>query len=249
MLKVRAIKKYKDANKKLVGYLIRDIETGQEMAVTKEGLKEAVAQGKVVVTNLTVTKDGRLLGHAGEIPVPRKKKKAEKSGVRLVKVITSGKEMVCGIVNMMDKQGYNTHSLNGLEENCEIVYIDTIMEEAKAFGYDNVKLDSEFKIDLAQSEIDKEPFGKFKTKANKILKDNGFESKLSVKKASKDSFYLVVDGMQEEWPDTIVEIYKALCAQAVKASKLRVRSVERGSVEFVGPDNVTQAKKVLEQFK
>lgn len=248
MLKVRAIKKIKDQNDKLLGYVVRDIETKQEMAVTKEGLKEAVRDGKVIVTNLTLTKDGRrLLGHACELKVPRKKKVVEAPKSKVVKIVKFGKDTICAIVDMSSIQDYKPIQLKNMKDNTEIVYLDKFLEAAKSNMYENVNLDKDGNVDI--SAIDKVSFSKFKVKINKLLKENGFESRVGVKRASKDSFYLTVESMDDSWPSTVVEIYKAICVQAVKATKLRVRAVGRGTVEFVGPDTVNQAKKVLEQFK
>ena len=60
MVKVEMIKKLRDKNNKLYGYIIRD-EYGRETGIYTSDLKKSILNGSCVVSNMTLTSDGRLI--------------------------------------------------------------------------------------------------------------------------------------------------------------------------------------------
>lgn len=69
MLRVWVTNKLLDNNTgKLVGYVISDVDTGQTMRVPKDQLKMAVINGQCECVNMTLTRDGRLIGKASRLP-------------------------------------------------------------------------------------------------------------------------------------------------------------------------------------
>lgn len=60
MVKVTMVKKLKDNNGKIYGYIIRD-EYGKEAGIYTNNLKEHIRNGVCEVTNMTLTSDNRLI--------------------------------------------------------------------------------------------------------------------------------------------------------------------------------------------
>lgn len=60
MVQVKSIKTYRDKNGKILGYRIRDLK-GQEMDITSDKLKFAIANAQLSVLNLTLTSNNRLV--------------------------------------------------------------------------------------------------------------------------------------------------------------------------------------------
>ncbi len=60
MVQVTSIKTYRDKNNKIIGYRLRDLK-GQEMDITSDKLKFAIANAQLSVLNLTLTSDNRLV--------------------------------------------------------------------------------------------------------------------------------------------------------------------------------------------
>lgn len=69
MLRVWVTNKLLDnSTGKLAGYVISDVATGQTMRVPKDQLKLAVINGQCECVNMTLTRDGRLIGKASRMP-------------------------------------------------------------------------------------------------------------------------------------------------------------------------------------
>lgn len=60
MVQVKSVKTYRDKNGKIIGYRIRDLK-GQEMDITSDKLKFAIANAQLSVLNLTLTSNNRLV--------------------------------------------------------------------------------------------------------------------------------------------------------------------------------------------
>jgi hypothetical protein len=60
MVQVKSVKTYRDKNGKIIGYRIRDLK-GQEMDITSDKLKFAIANAQLSVLNLTLTSNNRLI--------------------------------------------------------------------------------------------------------------------------------------------------------------------------------------------
>lgn len=60
MVQVKSVKTYRDKNNKIIGYRIRDLK-GQEMDITSDKLKFAIANAQLSVLNLTLTSNNRLV--------------------------------------------------------------------------------------------------------------------------------------------------------------------------------------------
>lgn len=67
MLVVEQIKKFRDNNDNIIGYRLRDFTpNGTTQDVKADILKQKIKEGKVIVTNLTLTSDNRLIDKAAE---------------------------------------------------------------------------------------------------------------------------------------------------------------------------------------
>lgn len=60
MLQVKCIKKFRDKSNKIYGYRLKDID-GQTKDVTPKDLKEAIINNQILVSNLRLTSDNRLV--------------------------------------------------------------------------------------------------------------------------------------------------------------------------------------------
>lgn len=87
MLTVRVIQTFKNGNK-IVGYRLQDTRTNQVMNVGCSQLKNAIVNEQCAVTNMTLTSDGRLIGHKENNAVAQKETKpAQKSKEELLDIV------------------------------------------------------------------------------------------------------------------------------------------------------------------
>lgn len=117
MLRVWVTNKLLDNNTgKLVGYVISDVDTGQTMRVPKDQLKMAVINGQCECVNMTLTRDGRLIGKASRMPANAADMKFGNRNVMnnvpvIDAVLTNGRGI--GAVRIKDATG-NSSFMSGL---------------------------------------------------------------------------------------------------------------------------------------
>ena len=70
MLQARCIRKFRDNNKQIKGYRLKD-NFGKTIDVTPEQLKNAIINNKIQIVNLTLTSDGRLIDAAKTVQTPQ----------------------------------------------------------------------------------------------------------------------------------------------------------------------------------
>lgn len=137
-LKVEIIKKI-HKNRKLVGYKVRD-EKGNEMDIDKDAVKDAIKSGKVEVTNMTVTSDGRILGAAKPSLNKDMKKEIE---YRLVEVYTYNDNIVGAMVDeseAVDAGIIDEHDIAGLSHGYTFETADTVIDRMANNIYSNMSI-------------------------------------------------------------------------------------------------------------
>lgn len=137
-LKVEIIKKI-HKNRKLVGYKVRD-EKGNEMDIDKDAVKDAIKSGKVEVTNMTVTSDGRILGAAKPSVNKDMKKEIE---YRLVEVYTYNDNIVGAMVDeseAVDAGIIDEHDITGLSHGYTFETADTVIDRMTNNIYSNMNI-------------------------------------------------------------------------------------------------------------
>lgn len=80
------IDKQRDKNNNIIGYLLRDVNTGRKIPVRKDELKPMIQSGVVELTNMQIDSQGRLV----EKPVNKQnkpQKNADISNMELKKYI------------------------------------------------------------------------------------------------------------------------------------------------------------------
>lgn len=138
VLKVEVIKKI-HKNRKLVGYKIRD-DKGNEMDIDKNALKDALKGGKVEVTNMTVTSDGRILGAAKPSVNKNMRKEIE---YRLVEVYTYNDNIVGAMIDeseAVDAGIIDEHDIAGLSHGYTFETADTVIDRMANNIYSNMNI-------------------------------------------------------------------------------------------------------------
>ena len=69
MIQARCIKKHKDWNDNIKQYVLMDNQ-GTTKILSSEEIKQAIMQKQIIVTNLTLTSDGRLINKSSKVDVP-----------------------------------------------------------------------------------------------------------------------------------------------------------------------------------
>jgi len=193
MLNLRVIRKYHDNKGLLYAYRVKDLNTGSEMDVHKDELKNAVARGAVSVDNMTLTSDGRLIGHAThkDRPVARANRAPVNSGRIAEAVFTNGRKIACIMVNEtehLQRCGLACRQYKGL--NAGFTF-DVGFEATKQIadgGYTNIKM-VDGKPDFSNTK--KKAYKQLKEKLLKILEGNGVHSTLTVGKGDNKYEYIV----------------------------------------------------------
>lgn len=62
--------RHRDSNGKIIGYTLRNEQTGEFMQVTSEQLKDAICHKRVHIFNLKLTSDGRIIEAANPLNKP-----------------------------------------------------------------------------------------------------------------------------------------------------------------------------------
>ena len=197
MLNLRVVRKFHDNKGLLYAYRVKDLNTGEEMNVHKDELKNAVARGAVYVDNMTLTSDGRLIGHATpkDRPVARANRQMinpNRTGCKLVEVYTNGRKISGGLVDQTENyrmQGKEPKALKGLQLGFGFEPGTDISSRIKNGTYDNVKI-VEGKPDMEGTK--RKSFKAIKPKMIKMLNDNGISTTISVSKGEEKYEYRVV---------------------------------------------------------
>lgn len=253
MLLVRAIRKHKDPKTGLLaGYTIIEEGTTNSMVVHKDQLKAAVKSGQCKVVNMTLTSDGRFIGKAAPAPKNREVAAPKTSGLKIIQLFTCGRDILCAMLDNSEyikRTGTAQAELKGMKPGTTFELGNVVMNGIPNKMYDNIVMDAEGKPDLKASGVSKNSFSKIRDRLIRIVTDNNVESKLTAKKVDKDNFEIVIDNYEAligAGLQTVVNIYKCLIIFAIKnGTKFRVKEVRDNSVVFFGPENVTEAKKVI----
>lgn len=251
MLVVRAIKKYHDDKGKLIGYRIKDMKTGDEMNILKEYLKDAVVKGQVQVDNMTLTSDGRLIGHAThkDRPVARANKVMNKptgTGCKLVEIYTNGRKISGGLVDQTENykmQGKEPKTLKGLNPGFGFEPGIDINSRIKNGTYDNVKI-VDGKTDMEGTK--RKSFKNIKSKMIKMLNDNNISTTLSVSKGDEKYEYRVtIDNYNNIDNDEAIQAILCLIEDAMISFNIKTLYIDEDTFFVSCMTGINDVRKAL----
>lgn len=246
MLRVRAIKKYHDAKGILLGYTLQNVDNEVEiMTVTKESLKAAIAKGQVVVVNMTLTSDGRLIGKAA----PEKKATAIKSwGCKLMEVYTNGKKISGGLIDQTENfkmQGKTPTEFKGLQLGWGFEPGSDVDQRVKNGTYDNVKVVNG-KVEMEGTK--RKSFKTIKPKLLKLLEVNNISSTISVETTDTKYEYRVIIDNFGNISEQASQVILCLVEDAMVTAKIKVLFIDEDSVivsNLAGISDVRKAAKTI----
>lgn len=215
-------------NRKLVAYKIRT-EQGEESCIAKDAVKEAIRNGKVEVTNMTVTSDGRILGSAK----PSIKKDSNKEiEYKIVEVYTHNDKIVGALVDESDAVKANiisNHDINGLGSGYTFETADIAIDRIANNIYSNIKLhDNEVKSSISRVEFSTV----LKNMINLlVLNDVAIETIEITAKFSEDTQECrVYNPLNKEMNETIRRVAILLITSSLYDSDFDVKAVNDESI-------------------
>lgn len=238
MLHVRAIKKFHNAKGILLGYRIKDEATGQEMDVYKEQLKSAIVNNQCVVTNMTLTSDGRLIGRAAPAPKTRSK-------VELLEVYTNGRNLVAGLTYTNTSNG---KQYNGLDVGQSFDFGAELTEGIKRGKYSNISI-VDGKPDM--SNVRRKSFSKVKNKITNLLKNNGVIIECQVLKTNTKFEYTVkilgYESIKHDEP--LIKALFALMQDICITERIRILKISGDTLLVTCASGISDVRSAFEKIK
>lgn len=253
-LKLEVVKKIHDKGrgKKLIGYTVRD-ESGKEMNIDKESLKQAINENKVEVTNMTVTEDGRLLGAAK--PTDRSKNKKEIS-YKVVEVYTLGDKIIGALVDeseAVDAGIIDNHDIEGLQHGFTFEVADVVLDRMESNVYSNIKVND----GNVSSDIIRVDFGTVKNSMFNLLRLNNITidiNDLCVEPNITDECtdidgYTISNPLKTNANDTIRRIVMLLITNKMYEIGYNVKCVNDENIVVIGDDAQSIADSLIYAFE
>lgn len=250
MLRIRIIKKYYSQDKGLlIGYRVRNIDTGEEVDASKEAVKAMAIRGELEIENMTLTSDGRLIGHAGEKRKPKAKPLEDLSKLRRINIIfTNGKKKACALID--ETEIYKHRGIEPVKKYARLeggFTFDTSLEVTRNIEigkYANVKI-IDNKVEFEG--VKKSTFSKVEPKLKLTLQDNDVHFTLSVKKAKDKYGYLVtIDNLEEiKTKPEMLKIVYILIENSMYNAAIKVEGFEGGSVVINCMTGINDVRKAL----
>lgn len=250
MLRILVTKKYYDnTTGTLVGYRVRNVDTGEEMDASKDAVKNMAIRGELEIVNMTLTSDGRLIGRATNKLKEKPVKKG--TGRRIARVYTNGRKIACALV---DENAYLnnigiTHktSYSGIETGFTF---DTGLEATEGMEkgkYDNVKV-VDGKIVLAP-EIKKQSYKSIKEKLLATLEANDIHSTLSVHKCDEKYKYAIVIDNYDRFSDLspMTQIILILIENALYDAKIKPTYINEDTMYVRCMTGIADVRKALKE--
>lgn len=247
MLNILITKKYHDKNGKLMGYRIRNIDTGEEMDVHKDEVKRLAIAGQIHIENMTITSDGRLIGRAMNKIKPVAKMTG--TGRKALRIFTNGRKIGCILVDenrWLDSIGV-THktSYKGLDLGYTFDVGFEATEKIKRNEYDNIRI-VDGKLVYAP-EIKKQSYKSIKDKLLKILEMNDIHTTLSVGKGTEKYEYAIkIDNYSYfEDLDPMIQIIHTLIENAMYNDKIKVKYIDEDIMYVESVTGINDVRKAL----
>ena len=248
MLRILVTKKYYDnTTGTLVGYRVRNIDTGEEMDASKDAVKNMAIRGELEIVNMTLTSDGRLIGRATNKLKEKPVKKG--TGRRITRVYTNGRKLACVLVDenrWLDSIGV-THktSYKGLDLGYTFDVGFEATEKIKRNEYDNIRI-----VDgkpVYAPEIKKQSYKSIKDKLLKILELNGIHTTLSVGKGTEKYVYAIkIDNYSYfEDLDPMIQIIHTLIENAMYNDKIKVKYIDEDIMYVESVTGINDVRKAL----
>lgn len=243
MLRVRAIKKIYGADRQLLGYVIADEATGQVKSVHKNELKQAVVNKVCEVTNMTLTSDGRFIGHACEKP---KTKEKAGTGLKLAEVYTNGRKIVGGLVDSTEyykRQNKVPQSVLGTTPGFVFEPGLMITEQIKINMYDNVKI-IDGKPEMPETK--RKSFKTIKPKLLKLLEGSNLDTSMTVAKGNeKYQYFITINNYAEINSAGAGNIVRCLVDDSLTTAKLKVEAFKGDIIEVKSITGIADVRKAI----
>lgn len=232
MLRVRAIKKYRDTKGNLIGYLIQEVGTTNQMQVQKDALKDAVKRGVCEIVNMTLTSDGRLIGHAAKEPVKRVRAVEQSLAYVLCQVFTSGGKPVMGlaigsnsdavarILGSMDVKKAVGEIKKLESKDIDFVLRDELQEKIKAGVYRNIPVSSGAKVSLAQCGVVNKKFETQLKSLTDLIDKSGGITALDVVAVDKTTYTVKISANASN--RKVAKAAIAIVCNAIMEEKIKV---------------------------
>ena len=269
MLTVKVVAKFHNNKEVLVGYTIEDVTTHQTMYVTKEQLKNAVLNGQCVITNMTLTSDGRLIGKAAPVKNEAKLNYAQQKSVRpmqqvpqahhvapqqpvqqsVAQPVQQSKPKSSEGLTLVEAYTNGRNVVGGLMEmkgdsNQAFAFeVGTRLNNSiKEGNFVNVPVDGD-KPDMSQ--VKRKSFSKVKDKMIKTLSNNGVKVKVSVEKGSaKYEYKLTIEGFE-----TVADKHKlvggvyCLVYDAILTGKMKLKGIDGDTMTVENLTGIADVRK------
>lgn len=262
MLQVRVIAKYKDKKGILVGYMIQEEGTTKSMQVTKESLKAAIRNKQCEVVNMTMTSDGRLIGHAAPVKNNKKavaKKTQRAMGECLIQVYTSAGKPILGVVLVCEERAIQSQfqtsdvkaaiaSLKNMVNKTQVLVLrDELQQKIQGGHYINIKHESGAKVSLAQCGVVSKKFETQVKGLTELIANNGGISGLDISNIDKTTYNVAL-----KLNTNNVQVVKAAIALVCNAAiedKIRVEgySVENATVQIKCLTGIKDLRKAMKK--
>lgn len=277
MLRVRAIQKYYDEQHILIGYTIQDVNNpDQRRNVTKDVLKQAIINGQCECVNMTLTSDGRLIGHAAEQKQKKAPAQVKSNHVQYnhqiqkpiqhqapvqkpvqTPVSSSRKDMDIKLIGVFT----NGKKISaGLIDDSEFQkqhgrafveggYVDglTIEDHIKHNIFSNLTKTSDDKYDM--SSIKRQSFSKVKDKLLKKMAESNFLFNVEVGKGQEKGDYEIVITNYESMSTACQNIATCLLLDAMYTAKIKVNYIEDGVIVVKGLTGIADVRKAVKLAK
>lgn len=244
MLTVRVIRKFHNDKGILIGYRIKDKATGEERDVFKDTLKQFVASGKIAVDNMTLTSDGRLIGHATPKDRPVTVMSNQNKARETVEcVFTNGKKLACVMVS----SSLVTEHVEGVNDGITFETGFEGLENIKSNAYTNVRV-VDGKPDFSQTK--KKSYKQLKEKLIKILEKNNIHFELTVSKsddkANKYEYIITIGNYDSlDNSDIIKQIVYVLIENAMYDANLKPLYIDEDKFFVSCMTGINEVRKAL----
>lgn len=245
-LKVEIIEKIHN-NRRLVGYKIRD-EKGNEMSIDKDAVKDAIKSGKVEVTNMTVTSDGRILGAAK--PSVKKTKKNEIE-YRLIEVYTYGNKLVGALVDeseAVDACIIDNHDIKGLGHGLTFETAGVALDRMSNNIYSNISVSG----NEVTSDITKVDFDEVVPNMLKILRANEAtinESDIGIEFDEDSNEFVINNPVKTDVDDTIRRLIMLLITNRLYTNDFEISATNDEVISVCYNSDAMDKEETIDSLK
>lgn len=253
MLRVMIIKKYYDKDEKLIGYRVKNVDTGEEVDASKDAVKNMAVRGELDILNMTLTSDGRLIGRATTKLAPAKKspEKPVGTGRKATRIYTNGRKIACILVDenlWLNRIGVTAKTpYKGIETGFNFDVGFEATEKIKRNEYDNIKV-VDGKMILAP-EVKKQSYKNIKEKLMKTLLANDIHTTLRVDKGDNKYEYAIVIENYDNFADLdpMVQILRVLIENCLSEYRTVPLYIDEDTIYVRCLTGITDVRKALKE--